>query len=112
MWRGGAQALDPNPHTGGWPALKLLSHPRAPVPLHAPELAGSGRPSPAQLQHHIVGAESAPFYLFARIVGALDRNGDRLSHIPARRVVYRTWRGFLAGLFVATNPLHVLTSST
>jgi len=66
---GGAQALDPNPHTAD-AALSFIS-PSGSSTSTSCYLANRGRRSPAQLQHHIVGAESAPFYLFARIVGAL-----------------------------------------
>jgi len=110
MWQGGAQEVDLNPHTGGWPALSFYL---TLALQYLFKLFGSlvaGGASPAQLQHHIVGAESAPFYLFARIVGALIGTATVLLTFRLGASCVGRGVGFLAGLFVAMNPLHVLTS--
>ncbi len=107
MWRGGAQPFDPNPHTGGWPALSFyltlaLQYAYAFLPR--------GGASAAALQQQIVGADSASFYLFARILGALI--GTATIFLAYRVVASSLGRGAgaLAGFLLALNPLHVLTS--
>jgi len=110
MWRGGAQAFDPNPHTGGWPALSFYFTLALQFLFKLYASLSSGASSAAQLQAHIVGTESASFFLFARIVGALIGTLTvfltyRLGSASLGRGV-----GFLAALLLATNPLHALTS--
>ena len=110
MWRGGAQPLDPNPHTGGWPALSfyLTLVLQYAYKLYVSVTAGGA--SAPQLQQHIVGAASAPFYLFARIAGALIGTATLfLTYRLGARCLGRGV-GLLAGLLLAVNPLHALTS--
>src|SRR5258705_7379174 len=114
LWRGGTKAFDPNPHTGGWPALSFyltfgLQHL---YKIYWSVITGGsgGAAASAQFQDHISGAGAAPMFLFARIVGALI----------GTLTVYLTYRigsraagrnvGLLPGLMLGANTLHVLTS--
>lgn len=110
MWRGGTKATDLNPHTGGWPSLSFyltlgLQH------LYKMYYSlTSADASAAHFQAHIAGAGAAPMFLFARVVGALI--GTLTVFLTYRIGASTLGRsvGLLAGLFVATNTLHVLTS--
>ncbi len=109
MWRGGAKDFDLNPHTGGWPALSFY------VTLGIQfvyktwyGVAHPGTGVQAFAEH--VQRDSAGLFLLSRFVNALV---GVLS-------VALTWRlalplggrlaAILAALFLAANPLHVLTS--
>jgi len=110
MWRGGAQAFDPNPHTGGWPALSFYLTLTLQVLYKLYSSLSAGGASPSYLQQHVVGAESASFFLFARIVGALIGALTVLLTYRIGAAYLGRGVGFMAGLLLATNPLHVLTS--
>jgi tetratricopeptide (TPR) repeat protein len=111
MWRGGATALDLNPHTGGWPSLSFyltlgIQH----IYKLYHSFAAPGVTA-AQFRAHVAdGGGAAPMFLLGRIVGALIGALTvfltyRIGAIALGRSV-----GLLAGLLVATNTLHVLTS--
>ena len=110
LWRGGTKPFDPNPHTGGWPALSFyltlgLQY------LYKLYVGWSrGGISPGAFQNHIVTDGAAPMFLFARVVGALV--GALTIYLTYRIAAKRLGRGvgLLAGLFLAANTLHVLTS--
>jgi len=111
LWRGGTQQFDPNPHTGGWPALSFyLTLGLQYLYKVYYSLSSGGGATAADFQQHISGRGAAPMFLFARIVGALI----------GTLTVYLTYRigakvagravGLLAGLFLAANTLHIFTS--
>ena len=109
MWNGGTKPLDLNPHTGGWPAFSFyvglgiqttykiyysMSHPGSTV---------------ADFVSHVASGSNHMF-LYGRLLGVLigawtvflayrlgSRFGGRIT-------------GLLAGLFLALNPLHIMTS--
>src|SRR2546427_11359425 len=110
MWRGGTRALDLNPHTGGWPALSFYVTLALQYLYKLYYSVASGGASATQFQQHITGAGWASFFLFGRIVGALI--GTLTVFLTFRLGVLYVGRGvgLLAGLFVATNPLHALIS--
>ncbi len=110
LWEGGTKAFDPNPHTGGWPALSFYLTLGVQYLYKLEHTAVSGSTTPAEFQNHVAGPGSAPMFLLGRIVGALIgvltvyltyRIGSR----AAGRAV-----GLLAGLLLATNTLHIFTS--
>ncbi|TMQ63155.1 MAG: hypothetical protein E6K79_10960 [Candidatus Eisenbacteria bacterium] len=108
MWDGGSK-LDLNPHTGGWPAFSFyvglgiqttykvyysMSHPGSTV---------------ADFVSHVASGSNHMF-LYGRLLGVLIgawtvflafRLGSRFGGRIA---------GFLAALFLALNPLHIMTS--
>jgi len=92
---GGAQALDPNPHTGGWPALSFYLHPRAPVPYTLQSsLVAEGPAPPAPAPHRrAIGA----LLSLARIVGALIGTATVFLHIRSggrvSDVAWDSWPG-------------------
>ena len=110
MWRGGTKATDLNPHTGGWPSLSFyltlgLQHLYKVYYSFTSADAGA-----ASFQRHVAGAGASPMFLFARVVDALIGTLTvfltyRIGALTLGRAV-----GLMAGLFVATNTLHVLTS--
>ncbi len=110
LWRGGTQAFDPNPHTGGWPALSFYLTLGIQYAYRLYFSFVSGGATSAEFQQHIAGEGAAPMFLFARIVGALIGTITvYLTYRIASRMAGRTV-GLLAGLLLATNTLHVLTS--
>jgi tetratricopeptide (TPR) repeat protein len=109
MWTGGAKALDLNPHTGGWPGfpfyvgLGLQFAYRVVWGLGNPEAEAS-----AFVAH--IGQASQHLFLFGRVVCALiGVLTVYLVYLLGRRIAGREV-GFLAGLFTALNPLHIMTS--
>ena len=110
MWRGGTKATDLNPHTGGWPAMSFyltlgLQH------LYKVYYSfNSAGASAADFQRHISGAGATPMFLFARVVGALIGTLTVFLTYRIGALFLGRGVGLLAGLFVATNTLHVLTS--
>ncbi len=110
LWEGGTKPFDPNPHTGGWPALSFYLTLGVQYLYKLDYVATSGGVSPTEFQNHVAGAGSAPMFLLGRIVGALI----------GALTVYLTYRigagmagravGLLAGLLLATNTLHIFTS--
>jgi tetratricopeptide (TPR) repeat protein len=108
MWRGGAK-FDPNPHTGGWPALSfyLTLFLQYLYKLYYSFTTGG---TTAQFQAHVVGTGAGPMFLYARVVGALiGALTIYLTYRIGALTVGRT-AGLLAGVFLAANTLHVLTS--
>ena len=110
LWRGGTKALDLNPHTGGWPALSFYLTLGLQLVYKLYYSIVNGGVTSAQFQQHVGGPGSGPMFLFARVVGALIGTLTvfltyRIGSAIAGRTV-----GLLAGLFLATNTLHVLTS--
>src|SRR2546426_1896769 len=110
MWRGGTKATDLNPHTGGWPSLSFYLTLGLQHVYKMYYSFTSADASAAHFQRHIAGAGAAPMFLFARVVGALIGTLTvfltyRIGALTLGRSV-----GLLAGLFVATNTLHVLIS--
>jgi len=107
LWRGGTKPFDPNPHTGGWPALSFY------LTLglqYAYKLYAGGGMSAAAFQSHVAGEGASPMFLFARVVGALI--GVLTVYLTYRIAAKWLGRnvGLLSGLFLAANTLHVLTS--
>ncbi|HXL14972.1 MAG TPA: glycosyltransferase family 39 protein, partial [Methylomirabilota bacterium] len=110
LWRGGTQRFDPNPHTGGWPALSFYLTLGLQYLYKLYYSFTSGGATAVEFQQHVAGRGAAPMFLFARIVGALI----------GTLTVYLTYRigakvagrnvGLLAGLFLAANTLHIFTS--
>ncbi|HEY6572603.1 MAG TPA: glycosyltransferase family 39 protein, partial [Candidatus Eisenbacteria bacterium] len=109
MWRGGLRNFDLNPHTGGWPALSFyvtLGTQLAYKSWYGFVHSGA---TTAEFAEH-VQRDSAALFLLARLVNAAI---GVLS-------VLLTWRlalplagraaAILAALFLAANPLHILTS--
>ena len=110
LWRGGTKEFDPNPHTGGWPALSfyLTFGLQYAYKIYWDTTVHGA--TAADFQDHISGPGAAPMFLFARIVGALIGTLTvYLTYRIARRAAGRTV-GLLAGLLLATNTLHILTS--
>ena len=110
LWRGGTTPLDLNPHTGGWPALSFYLTLGLQLAYKLWYSVSHGGVTPAQFQQHVAGPGAGPMFLFARVVGALIGTLTvfltyRIGAAVAGRTV-----GLLAGLFLATNTLHVLTS--
>jgi len=110
LWRGGTKAWDLNPHTGGWPALSFYLTLGLQLAYKLYYSIVNGGVTSAQFQQHVGGPGSAPMFLFARVVGALIGTLTvfltyRIGAALAGRTV-----GLLAGLFLATNTLHILTS--
>jgi tetratricopeptide (TPR) repeat protein len=110
LWRGGTARFDPNPHTGGWPALSFYLTLAIQYAYKLYFTFVSSGATPAEFQQHVAGEGSAPMFLFARIVGALIGTITvYLTYRIASRVAGRSV-GLLAGTLLATNTLHVLTS--
>lgn len=109
LWRGGTQALDLNPHTGGWPALSFYLTLGLQFLYKLYYIFVSGG-APAQFASHVAGAGASPMFLFARVVGALI--GVLTVYLTYRVAAMTIGRaaGLIAGLLLATNTLHVLTS--
>ncbi len=110
LWLGGTRTLDLNPDTGGWPVLSFYLTFGLQLLYKVYYSLANGGISAQQFQQHVAGPGSAPMFLFARVVGALIGALTvfltyRIGAIVAGRTV-----GLLAGLFLATNTLHVLTS--
>jgi tetratricopeptide (TPR) repeat protein len=110
LWRGGTKPFDPNPHTGGWPALSFYLTLGLQVLYKLYVGWTRGGISPEAFQNHVVTEGAAPMFLFARVVGALI--GTLTIYLTYRIAAKRLGRGvgLLAGLFLAANTLHVLTS--
>jgi len=110
LWRCGTRPFDPNPHTGGWPALSFYLTLAIEYVYKLYFSFASGGASAAEFQKHVAGEGAAPMFLLARIVGALIGTITvYLTYRIGSRIGGRTV-GLLAGLLVATNTLHVLTS--
>ncbi|HXF58376.1 MAG TPA: glycosyltransferase family 39 protein, partial [Candidatus Saccharimonadales bacterium] len=110
LWRGGTKPFDPNPHTGGWPALSFYLTLGLQYLYKAYYTAGVGGTTAAEFQDHVAGAGAAPMFLFARVIGALiGALTVWLTYRIGARLLGRNV-GLLAGLFLAANTLHVLIS--
>ncbi|HMI31625.1 MAG TPA: tetratricopeptide repeat protein [Candidatus Limnocylindrales bacterium] len=110
MWRGGTKPLDLNPHTGGWPSLSFYLTIAIEYLYKLYYSFTMDGATAAQFQQHVNGAGAAPMFLFGRIVGALiGALTVFLTYRVGAMALGRTV-GLLAGLFVATNTLHVLIS--
>jgi tetratricopeptide (TPR) repeat protein len=109
MWGGGTRALDLNPHTGGWPALSFYVTLVMQLCFRVYHLLVVGGGSAAEFTSY-VSNHSDRFFLFARSVSALvGALTVWLTYRLARRHFGRT-AGLAAGLLLALNPLHILTS--
>src|SRR2546427_3109673 len=109
LWRGGTK-IDMNPHTGGWPALSFYLTLGLQYLYKMYHSLVAGGATPEQFQQHVAGAGAGPMFLFARVAGALI--GGLTIYLTYRiggATVGRS-AGLLAGLFLAANTLHVLTS--
>ncbi|HET7903097.1 MAG TPA: tetratricopeptide repeat protein [Candidatus Eisenbacteria bacterium] len=109
MWRGGTKPLDLNPHTGGWPALSFYL--TLAIQLAYKAWYGLVHPgvSAAIFADH-VQRDAAALFLLARLVNAAI---GVLSVALAWRLALPLGgrlAAILAALFLAANPLHVLTS--
>jgi tetratricopeptide (TPR) repeat protein len=110
LWQGGTKPLDLNPHTGGWPALSFYLTLGIQLLYKVYYAIVSGGVSSAQFQTHVAGPGAGPMFLFARVVGALI--GVLTVYLTYRVAAITIGRaaGLIAGLLLATNALHVLTS--
>jgi len=109
MWQGGLKPFDLNPHTGGWPALSFyltlaiqLIYKAWYGFLHA------GTTTQVFAEH--VQRDSAGLFLLSRLINAMIGVASvALTWRLALPLVGRTG-AILAAIFLAANPLHVLTS--
>lgn len=109
MWQGGLKPFDLKPQTGGWPALSFYLTLAIQL-VHKAwfGLSHSGAPANAFADH--VQRDSAALFLLARIVNAMiGLVSVALTWRLALALIGRTG-AVLAALFLAANPLHVLTS--
>ena len=109
MWQGGIKDWDLNPHTGGWPAMSFYL--TLGIQLGYKAWMGFAHPGTetAAFAQGIM-RNPAPLFLAARVLNALIGVAS----------VALTWRlalplagraaAILAALFLAANPLHILTS--
>ncbi|HZI88881.1 MAG TPA: glycosyltransferase family 39 protein, partial [Candidatus Polarisedimenticolia bacterium] len=110
LWHGGTKAFDPNPHTGGWPALSFYLTLGLQYLYKLWYLTNAGGATATEFMDHVSGPGAAPMFLFSRIVGALIGTLTvYLTYRIASRWLGRTV-GLLAGLFLALNTLHILIS--
>jgi tetratricopeptide (TPR) repeat protein len=110
LWRGGTKPFDPNPHTGGWPALSFYLTLGLQYVFKLYVAWSRGGISADVFQNYVATQGAAPMFLFARIVGALiGVLTVYLTYRIAAKWLGRTV-GLLAGLFLAANTLHVFIS--
>jgi tetratricopeptide (TPR) repeat protein len=110
LWRGGTRPFDPNPHTGGWPALSFYLTLGLQYAFKLYVTWTRGGISAQAFQDYVATLGAAPMFLFARVVGALTGVLTvYLTYRIAAKWLGRTV-GLLAGLLLAANTLHVLTS--
>ncbi len=108
MWAGGTRPFDLNPHTEGWPALSFYVALVLQFLFRAYRALTAGD-SAAEFAAFVAN-HSDQFFLFARVAGALLGVATVwLTFRLGRRLFGRT-AGLAAGLLLALNPLHVLTS--
>jgi len=110
LWRGGTRPFDPNPHTGGWPALSFYLTLGLQYIFKLYVTWTRGGISSEAFQTYVASEGAAPMFLFARVVGALI--GVLTVYLTYRIAAKWLGRnvGLLAGLFLAANTLHVLIS--
>ena len=110
LWRGGTRPFDPNPHTGGWPALSFYLTLGIQYGYKLWYMSHAGGTTPTEFQDYVSGVGAAPMFLFARIIGALiGVLTIYLTYRIGKQLLGRTV-GLLAGLFLAANTLHILIS--
>jgi len=109
MWRGGLQDFDLNPHTGGWPALSFYVTLGVQIVYKSwYGFVNSGATAVEFAEH--VQRDSAALFLLARLVNAaIGVLSVLLTWRLALPLAGRTG-AILAALFLAANPLHILTS--
>lgn len=109
MWGGGTRALDLNPHTGGWPALSFYVTLVIQLCFRVYHWLVAGGGSAAEFSSY-APTHSDRFFLFARsasaVIGVLT---VWLTYRLGRHFFGRTV-GLAAGLLLALNMLHILTS--
>ncbi|HET9950612.1 MAG TPA: glycosyltransferase family 39 protein [Candidatus Eisenbacteria bacterium] len=109
MWQGGMKEFDLNPHTGGWPALSFYLTLAIQIFYKAWYGFLHSGVTTAEFAKH-VQLDSAGLFLLARIVNAtIGILSVALTWRLALPLVGRTG-AILAAAFLATNPLHILTS--
>ena len=109
MWSGGTKALDLNPHTGGWPGFSFYVGLGIQTTYKAYYTMSHPGMTPAEFVSHI-GSGSNHMFLYGRLASMLIGAWTvfltfRLASRFGGRIA-----GLLAGLFLALNPLHVMTS--
>ena len=109
MWGGGTRPLDLNPHTAGWPALSFYVALLLQVSYRAFFALTTGSTAPFEFARHVQIAPAGMF-LFARMACALLGVWTVYLTIRIGASVLGPAAGLLAGLLLATNPLHILTS--
>jgi len=109
MWGGGTRPLDLNPHTAGWPALSFYVALLFQVSYRAFFALTTGSTAPIEFTRHVQVAPAGMF-LFARVASALIGVWTVYLTIRIGASVLGIAGGLLAGLLLATNPLHILTS--
>jgi len=109
MWQGGMRSFDLNPHTGGWPALSFYLTLGIQILYKAWYGFLHAGVTTADFAQH-VQRDSAGLFLLARIVNAMiGILSVALTWRLALPIAGRTG-AILAAAFLATNPLHILTS--
>jgi len=109
MWGGGSQPIDLNPHTAGWPALSFYVALLFQVSYRILFTIQTGSSSAFEFARHVAIAPAGMF-LFARVASALLGVATVLLTIRVGASVLGPVPGLGAGLLLATNPLHILTS--
>lgn len=109
MWAGGSRPLDLNPHTAGWPALSFYVALLFQVSYRILFTIQTGSSSAFEFARHVAIAPAGMF-LFARVASALLGVATVFLTIRIGASVLGPVAGLAAGLLLATNPLHVLTS--
>ncbi len=109
MWRGGLRDFDLNPHTGGWPALSFYVTLGVQIVYKGWYGFVHSGATTAEFAEH-VQRDSAALFLLARLLNAaIGVLSILLTWRLALPLAGRT-AAILAALFLAANPLHILTS--
>ena len=109
MWGGGTKPLDLNPHTAGWPALSFYVALGLQYGYKLVYVAGHPGAGAAGYADHFRDGSNHMF-LFARIASALVGVASVFLTFLAGSALMGRVAGLLAAFFLATNPLHILTS--
>ncbi len=109
MWGGGTKALDLNPHTGGWPGFSFYVGLAVQLGYKAYYSLSHPGATAAAFSAHI-SQGSNHMFLFGRLLSVLI--GAWTIFLAFRLVARLGGRtaGLIAGLLIAFNPLHIMTS--
>lgn len=109
MWGGGTKPLDLNPHTGGWPALSFYAALGLQYGYRLVYFAGNPGSDAAAYADHIQKGSDRMF-LFARTASVIVGVASVLLTYMVGYLLWGRAAGLIASLFLAANPLHILTS--